>query len=268
MRIDMHTHTTASDGLLTPTELVKKAFEKRLDGIAITDHDSVDAIDEALNKAKDYQNFLVIPGVEMGCNYDDEEVHILGYFIDYKNKNLNEELTALKSSRWDRGISILNKLMELGINLPKDEILERARETGFIGRATLARELVNYGFVKDINEAFDKYLDVEKPAYVDRYKLSVEDTINLIHECGGVSILAHPGILKNKDIMTYCLERGIMGVECYHSKHSRSDEKLIRSFAERNGLIITGGSDFHGEKDILGDYSTDIFAIPEFRGRL
>jgi predicted metal-dependent phosphoesterase TrpH len=237
MRIDMHTHTTASDGLLSPSELVKKAFEKRLDGIAITDHDSVDALDEALKKAKDYKGFLVIPGVEMGCDYEDEEVHILGYFIDYRNSELLEVLSNLKNSRWERGVSILNRLKELGIDLPKDE-------------------------------AFDKYLDIGKPAYVDRYKLTVEDTIDLIHECGGVSILAHPGILKNKQIMTYCVEKGIMGVECYHSKHSTSDEKLIRSFAERFGLIITGGSDFHGENDILGDFSTDISTIPEFWGRL
>lgn len=268
MRIDMHTHTTASDGLLSPSELVKKAFEKRLDGIAITDHDSVDALDEALKKAKDYKGFLVIPGVEMGCDYEDEEVHILGYFIDYRNSELLEVLSNLKNSRWERGVSILNRLKELGIDLPKDEVLQRSRDTGFIGRATIARELIRYGYVNNINEAFDKYLDIGKPAYVDRYKLTVEDTIDLIHECGGVSILAHPGILKNKQIMTYCVEKGIMGVECYHSKHSTSDEKLIRSFAERFGLIITGGSDFHGENDILGDFSTDISTIPEFWGRL
>ncbi|WP_409227499.1 PHP domain-containing protein [Gudongella sp. SC589] len=268
MRIDMHTHTTASDGLLTPAELVKKAFEKRLDGIAITDHDSVDALDEAIMKAKDYPEFLLIPGVELGCDHEDEEVHILGYFIDYKNIKLKKTLSALINSRWSRGISMLDKLNELGMALPKEEILRKSKETGFIGRATIARELINYGYVRDINEAFDKYLDLGKPAYVERYKLSVENTINLIHECGGISILAHPGILKKKDIMTYCVEKGIMGVECYHSKHSRNDEKLIRSFANRNGLIITGGSDFHGEKDILGDYSTDVSTIPKFRERL
>ncbi|HZH93980.1 MAG TPA: PHP domain-containing protein [Tissierellaceae bacterium] len=268
MRIDMHTHTTASDGLLTPTELVKKAFEKRLDGIAITDHDSVDALEEAIEKSMDYKGFLVIPGVEMGCNYDEEEVHILGYFIDYKDVRLRDTLSSLKNSRWDRGILILDKLIQLGLSIPKDKILEKSRETGFIGRATIARELVNNGHVRDINEAFDKYLDVGKPAYVDRYKLSVGDTINLIHDCGGVSVLAHPGILKNKDIMTYCVKRGIMGIECYHSKHTKSDEKMVKSFAERNGLIQTGGSDFHGEKDILGDYSTDISTIPTLRERL
>lgn len=268
MRVDMHTHTTASDGLLSPSELVKKAFEKRLDGIAITDHDSIDALDEALAKAKEYEGFLLIPGVEMGCDYDHEEVHILGYFIDFKSEKLNKTLTALKNSRWDRGISILNKLVDLGLKLPKDEIVDRSRKTGFIGRATIARELVYYGYVNDINEAFEKYLDVAKPAYVDRYKLSVEDTIRLIHECGGISVLAHPGTLKNKDIMTYCAEKGIMGIECYHSKHSKNDEKLTKSFAERKGLIITGGSDFHGENDILGDYSTDFDAIPEFRRRI
>ncbi|WP_422486779.1 PHP domain-containing protein [Gudongella sp. DL1XJH-153] len=264
----MHTHTTASDGLLTPTELVLKAYQRRLDGIAITDHDSIEGIQEALIESIKIPGFSVIPGVEMGCSHEDEEVHILGYFLDYTNEKLKDTLSTLRNSRWKRGIEILHKLENLGMELPIDEILEKSKKTDFIGRATIARELHDRGFVKSIKEAFDKYLDVNKPAYTERFKLTIEETIKLIHNSGGISVLAHPGLLINKQILTYCVDMGIMGIECYHSKHSKNDEKILVSFSERNNLIITGGSDYHGDIDILGDHVTDIDNIPAFRERV
>ncbi len=264
----MHTHTTASDGLLTPTELVLKAYQRRLDGIAITDHDSIEGINEALIESIKIPGFLVIPGVEMGCSHKDEEVHILGYFLDCNNEKLKAILSTLRNSRWQRGVAILQELKNLGMELPVDEILEKSKKTDFIGRATIAREMHNRGYVKSIKEAFDKYLDVNKPAYVERFKFTVEETIDLIHISGGISVLAHPGILVNKEILAYCVEKGIMGIECYHSKHTKNDEKMLTSFAERNNLIITGGSDFHGDIDILGDHVTDIDNIPAFKERL
>lgn len=264
----MHTHTNASDGLLTPSQLVEKAYSKRLDGIAITDHDSTEGINEALLKAQEFTNFLVIPGIEFGCTSNGEEVHILGYFLEHENSELLSVLQKLRKGRWERGILILEKLQELGILLPIDEIISKAKEKGFIGRATIARELLSNGFVKSFNEAFEKYLETGKPAYVERYKLTIEDTIELIHNSNGISVLAHPGLLNDKNIMQECFEKGIMGLECYHTKHSKNDEILLKSFAKRKGLIITGGSDFHGDVDILGDHITDIELIPEFKERL
>lgn len=268
MRVDMHTHTTGSDGLLNPEELVTKGYQKRLDGIALTDHDSVSAIERAIQKSKEFDRFLVVPGVEMGCSYEDEEVHILGYFIDYRNNDLAKVLKKLRDSRWIRGIEIMKRLAEMGVELPRDEILKNSEKEGFIGRATIARELVSNGHVKDIKEAFQKYLDVGKPAYVDRYKLSIKDTIDLIHDIGGISVLAHPGLLSKKEVMTECVEKGIMGVECFHSKHTLNQIKIFRMFANENNLIVTGGSDYHGDVEILGDYTTDLEMIPEFKERL
>ncbi|MGM0395549.1 MAG: PHP domain-containing protein [Bacillota bacterium] len=264
----MHTHSTCSDGLLTPKQLIDKAFQKRLDGVALTDHDSVEGIQEAQTRAKEHGKFILIPGVEMGCTHGDEEVHILGYFIDFKNKELLDVLRMLRDSRWNRGIAILKKLHDQGMCLPVDEVLERAEKKGFIGRATIARELLAHGYVKNIKEAFSKYLEMHKPAYVDRFKLEIKETIDLIHRSDGISVIAHPGLLKNNEIMTECVEKGIMGVECYHSKHSRDKERYLKVFAENRGLIITGGSDFHGEEDILGNHTTNIELIPEFRERL
>lgn len=197
-------------------------------------------------------NFNIIAGIELGCFYDQEEVHILGYFIDYNNTELLNELDKLKTSRWKRGIEIIKKLNDLGIKLNMDSILSEAEASGFIGRALIARKLVSEGYVNSIKEAFDKYLDVGKPAYVKRYQLSIKDTIDLIHGVDGISVLAHPGLLSNKDIMTFCVKQGIMGIECYHTKHTKEDEKYFIKFAIENNLIITGGSDFHGDEDILG----------------
>lgn len=197
-------------------------------------------------------NFNIIAGIELGCFYDQEEVHILGYFIDYNNTELLNELDKLKTSRWKRGIEIIKKLNDLGIKLNMDSILSEAEASGFIGRALIARKLVSEGYVNSIKEAFDKYLDVGKPAYVKRYQLSIKDTIDLIHSVDGISVLAHPGLLSNKDIMTFCVKQGIMGIECYHTKHTKEDEKYFIKFAIENNLIITGGSDFHGDEDILG----------------
>ena len=197
-------------------------------------------------------NFNIITGIELGCFYDQEEVHILGYFIDYNNTELLNELDKLKTSRWKRGIEIIKKLNDLGIKLNMDSILSEAEASGFIGRALIARKLVSEGYVNSIKEAFDKYLDVGKPAYVKRYQLSIKDTIDLIHSVDGISVLAHPGLLSNKDIMTFCVKQGIMGIECYHTKHTKEDEKYFIKFAIENNLIITGGSDFHGDEDILG----------------
>lgn len=265
---DLHTHTNCSDGLLSPKELIQKSSGLGLSGIAITDHDSVDGIREAIVESRTVNNFHVIPGIEMSCIEGDEEIHILGYFIDHESVILRDALIQLKDERWLRGEKILQKLELLGIELPIETIIAEARKNGFIGRATIARNLIEYGYVHSIPEAFSLYLDKDKPAYVERYELRVKDAIELIHSIGGISVLAHPGLLLKREPVTFCIEKGIMGIECFHTKHSREDTEFFIKLCIQYGLLQTGGSDFHGDEDILGTITTDLDQLPQFKERL
>lgn len=264
----MHTHTNFSDGLYPPKELIHKAINKGLDGISITDHDTVDGISVALEYIKDFNNFQIIPGIEFSSSFSDSEVHILGYFIDIKNEELLSMIARIKSSRWDRGISILDKLNDMNMVLPRPELLKEASESGFIGRANIARKLVEFNYVEDINEAFEKYLSIGKPAYVERFKLSIKDTIDLIHASKGISVLAHPGLIEDQNALNECLKYGIMGIECYQSKHSKAQTIEYLDFCKKYNLIATGGSDYHGDEDILGNFTTDIDSIGIFKERI
>ena len=265
---DLHTHTTSSDGLLSPEELINKSIHIGLSGIAITDHDSTDALKTADMISKTKGNFKVIPGIELSCDFNSEEVHILGYFIDYENLLLKKYISILREARWSRGVKILRKLIDHGLNLPIEHFLKASKENGFIGRATIARYLVSLGYVNSINEAFELYLDANRPAYVERYKLEVSEAINLIHAVGGISVLAHPGLLKNKDAVTFCIQKGIMGIEYRHSKHTSQDIKDFSKICFENQLVATGGSDYHGDEEILGTITSDVDLIPRFKERL
>jgi predicted metal-dependent phosphoesterase TrpH len=269
MRIfDLHAHTNYSDGLYSPKELIDKAINKGLNGISITDHDTVSGIAEALEYATNLNDFKIIPGIEFSSFYFTSEVHILGYFIDINNKDLLKIISKVKSSRWDRGLAILEKLSDINIILPKTEIIQEAKESGFIGRANIARKLVEYKYVENIGEAFEKYLNIGKPAYIERYKLSIEETINLIHNAGGISVLAHPGFIEDQSALDQCLHHGIMGIECYQSKHTKAQTQEYLNFSKKHNLLATGGSDYHGDEDTLGDYTTDIDSIEIFKERI
>ena len=265
---DLHTHTKYSDGLLTPGELVRKASAIGLSGISITDHDSIDGIPEAIAESKMINDFEVVPGIELSCVEGDEEVHILGYFIDYQSTQLKNALIQIKDERWIRGEKILKKLELLGIKLPIEAIIEEARKSGFIGRATIARNLIDLGYVRSIPEAFYLYLDKDRPAYVKRFELRVKEAIELIHSIGGISVLAHPGLLLKRETVTFCTEKGIMGIECFHTKHSKEDTEFFAKLCIMNDLLQTGGSDFHGDDEILGVVSIDLDHLPQFKERL
>lgn len=265
---DLHTHTKYSDGLLTPKELVQKSSGLGLSGIAITDHDSVDGIREAIVESRTIKNFNVIPGIELSCIEGDEEIHVLGYFIDHESAILRDALIQIKDERWLRGEKMLQKLELLGIKLPVGSIIAEARVNGFIGRAIIARSLIEYGYVHSIPEAFNLFLNKDKPAYVERYELRVKDAIELIHSIGGISVLAHPGLLLKRETVTFCIEKGIMGIECFHTKHSREDTEFFTKLCISNGLLQTGGSDFHGDDEILGTITTDLDQLPKLKERL
>ncbi|MDI9475910.1 MAG: PHP domain-containing protein [Natronincolaceae bacterium] len=242
--IDMHVHSTFSDGVYSPGKLVDYAVEKGLSGIAITDHDTVDGIEEAIKRAGIYKNFIVIPGVELSTEYNNEEIHILGYRIDYKMEYLLEILQRLQDSRSDRATKIINKLKKIGVKISYKDVTKIAGD-GAIGRPHIAHSLVQKGYVQTIKEAFIRYLAKGAVAYVPKQKLTPISAINIIKKAGGFSVAAHPGLLKSETTLDYLIDIGIDGIEVYHSKHTTEQSERYLKLAEKHNLIITGGSDFH-----------------------
>lgn len=263
MKFDLHVHTNYSDGKFTPSQIIDLAIGKGLNGIAITDHDTVDGIEEAIEYSKRYESFKVIPGIELGCIHNNEEVHILGYFIDYKSDLLLNATEILKSNRVKRGKEIINKLRALNIDIHLNEV-QSLSETDFIGRVHIAKILVEKHYVRSISQAFERYLNINAPAYVPRKTFSISESINLINRVGGVAVLAHPGILKEKDkIIDYCIKKGIQGIECIQSKHSDKEIGSFKSLSLEKELLITGGSDCHGE-EIDNDLLLGKFYVSEY----
>jgi predicted metal-dependent phosphoesterase TrpH len=269
-RADLHNHTTASDGLLTPTQLIEYAVIKGLAAVAITDHDTIDGIDEALT-AGHIRKIEVIPGIEFNTQLDSKEIHILGYYIDWKSSKLLKILAEMKNSRENRARKMVQKLAELyNFDINYGEILRQTKD-GVIGRLHIARVLVSKGMAKDINDAFLKYLDVGCPAYVNRYHLTPEEGIHLIKSIGGVAVLAHPGLLPDSYLLNDILMTGIDGIEVFHSKHTQEQTHYFANIAELNNLLITGGSDCHGDLidgiPIIGDVSVSMEEVEHLKSK-
>ncbi|MBS4535982.1 PHP domain-containing protein [Clostridium sp. D2Q-14] len=245
-KADLHIHTTASDGKYSPSDIVNLAIRENLNLIAITDHDTIEGIDEAINKSKIYDDFTVIPGIELSTIYNDNEVHLLGYFIDYKNKDLINLLKKIKEYRYNRAKKIVNKLQNLNINITFNEVLKELKGEN-IGRPHIARVLVNKGYTENISEAFNEYIGKGKKAFVDRYRLSFKKGIEIIHKCNGIAVLAHPFLL-DVNINHLIDNFSVDGIEVYHSKHSKEISNKYLNLAKSKNLYITGGSDFHGDK--------------------
>ncbi|MCG1011792.1 PHP domain-containing protein [Tepidanaerobacter sp. GT38] len=250
MKVDLHIHTTYSDGLLTPEQVVKKAIDRNLQAIAITDHDTVDGILPAIIEARKYEGFEVIPGIELSTYYDGQEVHILGYYIDYKDLNLKKELLDLQQNRQQRLEKIIYKLNNIGVLINIKDVQEKARGSS-VGRPHVALALIEKGYVTSIKEAFDKYLSKGRPAYVPRKKLTPSDAIKLIKNSDGIPVLAHPGLLENDSIIHELIESGIMGIEVIHKDHTQIHTDCYTKLALENNLLLTGGSDSHGEEPLL-----------------
>lgn len=245
IEVDLHCHTTASDGLLTPWELVKEAAACGLKGIGITDHDTMSGWSEAERAGKAF-GIDILKGIELNTDWHGKEVHILGYEIDPESPAVLEKLRRLQDARLNRMFEILRKLRNLGIEVPLSEIQNIARGES-VGRPHIAQVLVNKGIVKTIKEGFDRFIGSGAPAYVPRYKLSPEEGISLVREAGGVAVLAHPGVYRLEEAVPQWIEMGLQGIEVSHSEHSPKDEQRYRELAKNYGLIMTGGSDFHGE---------------------
>ncbi|HHV38523.1 MAG TPA: PHP domain-containing protein [Tepidimicrobium sp.] len=271
MIFDLHVHTNLSDGIFSPEEVVSLAVNEGLNGIAITDHDSTSGIEQAIQISKKFNDFIVIPGIEFGCVHEDEEVHILGYFIDYKSPKMRSVSHKLRKSRWERGLNIIDRLKAIDIDISYDRLKQTLANNDYVGRPHIARILVEAGYVNSIQEAFNIYLDRGKPAYVERYRLDIRDTIDLIHELHGLAVLAHPGILRQKKIIDHCIAMGIDGIEAIHPKHNSDDVYYLIDLAKKYNLFTTGGSDFHGDKEnenLLGRYYVNLNDILEMRERI
>lgn len=271
MIFDLHIHTTYSDGLFTPEQVIDLAISKGLNGIAITDHDTVLGIEPAIEYSKKTRGLKIIPGIEFGCIYEDEEVHILGYFIDYKAESIINMTKQLRKDRVNRGIKMIEKINDLGMELTLKEVKKLSKKD-YIGRPHIARALINRQYVTNVEEAFNKFLNRGMPAYVEKDTLGLREAINLIHKSNGIAILAHPGLLKNKNIIYDCIKNGIDGLEVIHSKHKGEDFEFLFGISKRYGLIITGGSDCHGHiihgDYLMGKYYINICDIPIMKGRI
>ena len=251
MYIDLHIHTTESDGSLTPSQVVHYAKEKGLKAIAITDHDTIHGNEEAIKEGIS-EGVEVIPGVEISVDYSPGTMHMLGYFITTEDPILNEKLTLLQDSRADRNPRIIEKLNKLGLSLTYDEVVQ-VSGGGQVGRPHMAQILMKKGYTKSIKEAFDKYLGKGAPAYLDKFRLGAVEAITMITDAGGIPVLAHPSTLycKSSDeldaLVKKLVNQGLQGLEVYYSEHDERKTSSYKLLAKRYNLAITGGSDFHGK---------------------
>lgn len=243
--IDLHVHTTASDGTMSPRELVFYAKEKGLSAVAITDHDTISGINEAV-KAGEECGIEVVPGVEISVDYS-QEMHILGYFIN-DSKALSDKLFDIRERRNNRNIKVVNKLNELGFKITMDEVLGKAKGES-VGRVHIALVLIEKGYAKDVQSVFAQYLAVGSPAYFKREKLLPKEGIELILQAGGIPVLAHPVFFKENDLITavsMLKQFGLAGMEAYYSMNSIEETERLLAIAKKFNLLVTGGTDFHG----------------------
>lgn len=244
-RIDLHMHTSYSDGFYSPFELIQKAQERNLDIISITDHDSVNAIEEAVTIGQDY-GIKVIPGLELSTDIEDKEVHLLGYFIDISYPELKKYLSFFREERYYRAVRIVKKLNSIGIEISIDDVMKVAKNSA-VGRPHIALALLNLGIVNEYYEAFEKYLRDNGPAYERKIHVSPQSALKLINDAGGLSFIAHPGHLKESILMTL-INAGIDGIEVVHPSHNNYQQKFYRGIVSQYCLLESGGSDFHGGK--------------------
>lgn len=250
-RADLHTHSSGSDGTDSPAELVRKADVMNLGGIALTDHDSVAGIQEFMD-AEASAELIRVAGLEISTEYENKEVHILGYFVPLDSKPLNDRLEFLRKSRHERLPKIIRKLNEQGLDITLDELLEELEGVASPGRPHVAQLLIKKGFVKDTMEAFQKYLASGKPAYVKKARMQTLEAVKLLKSVGTVPVLAHPLTIKVQNLRSFIetlMDAGLMGVEVEYDysflgMHRTSDE--VRQVIQGLDILHTGGSDYHG----------------------
>ena len=254
-QIDLHVHSTCSDGTDSPAVLVDKAVDKGLAAFALTDHDTTRGVKEALLACENVNNkgyeLEVIPGVEISTNFDNTEIHVVGLFIDYNDNEFNSFLNKQLSSRDERNKQVCERFQNIGINITYEDMLKTYGDA-VITRAHFADRLVAIGAVGDRNEAFDRYLGQGKPCFVPRAKVDPAEAIERIHQAGGIAILAHPvlyhlGNAQMNKLLDHMCSAGLDGIEAIYSTYKMGDELSIRRIASERNLLISGGSDYHGK---------------------
>ncbi|NIM04693.1 MAG: PHP domain-containing protein [Armatimonadetes bacterium] len=245
-RIDLHLHTTCSDGTLSPAETVKEALRRGLSIIAITDHDTAVGIAPALEAASG-TGLRVVPGIELNTDYKGQEVHILGYGIDPEAEALRDAHQRMVDARHQRNLAILGRLEALGMGLDVKRVEEIAQGE-IVARPHIAKAMVEAGHVGSLQEAFDRFLKKGAPAFVERESLTPQEACQAILRSGGLPVLAHAGKADYEVLIKELLPFGLRGIEAYHTDHSAAQQVKLRNMAERFNLLTTGGSDSHGPK--------------------
>ena len=245
-RVDLHVHSTASDGRFSPEEVVHKAAALGLTIMALTDHDTIDGIIPALLAARAFPRLRVIPGVEISTDVSDGEVHVLGYFIDYTGEELQANLERFRDSRQRRAQGMIAKLGDLGIHIDWQRVQEIAG-AGSIGRPHIAQAMLEKGYIASLQEAFTRYIARAGPAYVEREKMTPVEAVELIVQSDGLPVMAHPFTVPDPEAMIVELKKaGLAGIEAYYGDYSDEETKILVDLASQHNLIASGGSDYHG----------------------
>ena len=242
--VDLHSHTTASDGVLAPRELVRLAVRHGVRVLAVTDHDSTAGLPEAIEEAAGH-GLEIVPGLEINCDVPGSEIHVLGYCVDWQAEWFQAFLAGQRAERAERVHRMVERLTELGMPLTADEVFAICKE-GSPGRPHVAQAMVAHGYVKSVREAFDGWLHADGPANVPRRRLTPGDAVAVIRRAHGVPVLAHPGLANRDAMIPELVQAGLAGIETYYPEHSAGQIEAYLALCRRHGLVATGGSDYHG----------------------
>jgi hypothetical protein len=267
--VDLHTHTTASDGTYAPRDLVIEAASRGVRVLAITDHDSTEGLPEAFEEAERRRPLEIVPGIEINCDVEGAEIHVLGYLMDWRAPWFQEFCREQRRERRERVHGMAERLASLGMPIDAEDVFALVRE-GSAGRPHVAQVMVARGYVRTVREAFDKYLGVGKPGHVPRKKLTPEDAVRLIRRAGGVPVFAHPGLASRDELIPGLVAAGLMGIECYYTEHSAQQRATYLQICKERDLVATGGSDFHGPQvraATLGSPTVPMAAVDALRAK-
>ncbi len=269
MAADLHLHSNFSDGTYTPEEIAANASAHKLRAVALTDHDTVEGA-ERMAAACESRGIEFIAASELTSEHEDCELHLLGYFLDTTNQRLLTELEHFQRVRRERIVEIVERLQKLNLNIASEAVFAIAK-CNSPGRPHVARALVQAGICTSVDNAFERYLKRHRPAWVPKFKMSALEAIELVHQAGGLAVLAHPGINRADDVIPALVEAGLDGIECFHTKHSTAISVHYLEIAEQHGLLATGGSDCHGMtkgKPLIGSVKVPYEYVVRMKARL